>query len=228
MCVFFNLACNLTTASDKNSKNFYKYKITEQNFNFGDREEFEFSKFSFQTNGKGRFLATYQKKRRKDGEVLGRFLRFSEDDGETFGKELEIAEIFRSQKDIIWGVSFLPNGYAALGYSDGNLFYSQSDGTLQDWGLPVQVNDEQGSVKQNVKLVQKSPDQIYLVWVDKRRGIDLIFFSSSRDGGKTWSPNRLVDYDFREGSQNYPQFIAGENGRLLVFWEDWRGSKNFG
>ena len=112
-----------------------------------------------------------------------------------------------------------------IGYQNNNLFYSHSDGDLKNWSDPVQINDERGSSIGFEKLLLTENGEVYCIWVDRRRGFDLIFFSGSKDEGKTWSPNQAIDYDFRQGNQQDPSLAAGANGRILVFWQDWRDRK---
>src|SRR5262249_3379346 len=116
-------------------------------------------------------------------------------------------------------------GLAAVGPVGANLFYSRSETDGATWSAPVQINDEQDSVagfSPLGPLVQPSERDVYCLWADRRRGFPLIFFSASHDGGRTWSPNQAVEYDFREGEQTQPRLAAGADGRLLAFWTDAR------
>jgi hypothetical protein len=225
LCFFLNLSCNLTIATDNKSQKFYKYKLTEIEFDPGDREKFEFSDLSAQTDRNGRLLVKFKKKSHSNQNDLGTFFRISEDGGKTFGKEIDLAGVSETEKKMSWDFYFVQNGLVGLSSQENNLFFSRSDKTFENWSDQVQINDEQNSIVGGFQLIQRSEKEIYLVWIDKRRGFNLIFFSFSMDGGKTWSANQPIDYDFREGNQQFPQFIEGQNGRLLVFWEDWRDRK---
>ncbi len=226
VCVFLNLSCNPTTASINNSNKFFKYKITEAKFNLGSSEEFDFINIYSTSDGNGRLLVQYQKKRLTDDKNLGSFLRFSDDGGETFGEEYEAEQFIKSDEEFEnFTFHFVPNGLALTLGKGKNFFYAQSDETLENWNEPNQVNDEQDSILGGVQILQTTENEVFCVWTDNRRGFALTYFSSSNDGGKTWSPNQPIDYDFREGGQQSGKIVQGENGRLHVVWQDWRDRK---
>ncbi len=72
-----------------------------------------------------------------------------------------------------------------------------------------------------------SKDNIYLVWYGtdsaKEENNRQIKYSSSQDGGKTWS--KLVNVSFVEGFkkqnlwQEHPDILVGKNDKLFVVWE---------
>ncbi len=200
--------------------------MSEARFDLGDAEEFEFTKVEGTTDGNVRLLVRYKKKRRSEEKDLGWFLKLSEDGGKTFGKEYKTTEIIKSDEEFASYIfHFVPNGFAATIGRGKNFFYAQSRGNLENWSKPIQVNDEQDSVRGGFQVLQTSENEVFCVWMDTRRGFNLTFFSSSNDGGKTWSANQPIDYDFREGSQEYGQIVLGKNGRLHVFWQDFRDRK---
>ena len=219
-----SLSCRSTVTSDINNANrFFKYVSTETKFDLGDSNKFEFEIKGSETDGKGRLLIHYEKKRHTDNAKLGTFIKLSENGGETFGKEYEFATKLKPEKGFSsYGFYFVGKGIAVTAVKDRNLYYSYSKESLENWSNPVQINDENHSLEGNIKLLSPNENVVYCVWIDKRRGVNLLFFSVSLDGGKTWKANHPIDFDFRKGAQGFPQIVYGENGRLLVFWEDRR------
>ncbi|MEZ5426230.1 MAG: sialidase family protein [Pyrinomonadaceae bacterium] len=226
LCLIFPASCRNVNETGRETKTFYRYRITPAEFDLGDREKFGFAILEFVSDKMGRLLVQYEKSDRSERNVLGRFIRISEDGGKTFGKEIELGGFWDSGESFSgFSFYFVGKRLAVAAFRDGNFFYSLSDENLENWTVPVQVNDEQSAYAGGLKLIQPDERRVFCVWMDKRRGFNLIFFSSSEDGGRNWSPNQPIEYDFREGPQIVRDFIAGADGRLLVFWEDWRDRK---
>lgn len=225
LCIFFNLSCNSTTAIVENPDKFYKFKVTETKFDIGVSDVFEFSKLHFSVDGE-RVLAQYRKINPVDKKVFGWFIKISLDEGKTFGEEYNVAELINAKDEIkSLSVFFSPQGFFVIGNQDKNIFYTQLNDDLKSNGTFSQINDVQNSVEYNLIYVRQNQNDVYCIWNDNRRGFTLAFFSASRDDGKTWSANKPIDYDFREGQQFVRSFVEGENGRLLAFWDDWRDRK---
>ncbi len=226
LCLIFNFSCKPTTATKTKSEEFFRYEKSEFKFDPGNTDRFASENLIISTDGRGRILVQYDKKSLLDRKKIGRFFRISENGGKTFGREYKLAELIKSDEEFSgFGIQFLGKDLGLIAYQKGNIFFSRSVNGLEKWSAPVQINDEQDAYMGDLKILQSNENEIYSVWMDNRRGFSLIYFSASNDGGKTWSPNQPVDYDFREGKQHSPQFVIGARGRLLVFWEDWRDSK---
>lgn len=169
----------------------------------------------------GELLVVYRKV--VDGEDRGVFLRTSSDGGARFSSEeaLDVPE-----EPGVSGSEFSPvllrDGLGLQLRGDGNIYFQRRRETGGGWTEAFRVNDELRSVAGSVSLLQGPDGNLYCVWLDGRRGNPLVYFSASADGGRTWSANRPVEYDFREGDQRNPTLVFGAGGRLLVFWEDWR------
>jgi hypothetical protein len=165
-------------------------------------------------DGQSRLLVIYEKGSDK-------FFRISTDAGASFGQERNGASYPRFVAGGLAGIYTAASPAGSM-----NIFYVRSYNDGETWTEPVQINDEEGSVQWGygggMSFVQTSQDDIYCIWTDRRRGFSLLFFSASHDGGRTWSPNQVIEYDFREGDQSGPRLQAGADGRLMAFWIDWR------
>ena len=63
---------------------------------------------------------------------------------------------------------------------------------------------------------------IGVVWEDKRHENFDIFFSTSHDGGKTFSKNVRLDDDSGSADQLFPSLAVGASEKFLVMWTDER------
>lgn len=168
-----------------------------------------------------RLLVNYEKF--ANGESLGRFFRISPDDGKSFFPEVEITKLPGPDSELdIASMVLLREGVAAVGTRSGDVFFLRRPEQGRGWSTAVQINDELATVAASTQIVQGAGDRLYCAWIDTRRGFPLVYFSFSEDGGATWSPNKPVEYDFREGDQRSPRLLQVDGGRLVMLWEDWR------
>ncbi|HLE63971.1 MAG TPA: sialidase family protein [Pyrinomonadaceae bacterium] len=206
---------------------FYGFRPVQAEFDLGNTGRIEFKHFRLETDGQHRLLIGYEKYDRSQGKNLGAFLRISTDGGTSFGPERMMPVSILSKFFLAFTKGGLAAVYASSPDARQNIFYTRlEDNNSATWSTPVQINDEQGSAGMGgageVVFVQPSENDVYCLWTDDRRGFTLIFFSASQDGGRSWTPNQPVEYDFREGVQLRPRLVAGATGRLLAFWQDAR------
>lgn len=182
------------------------------------------SKAGLQSLPSGRILLHYPNIGK--GELRSGYFRLSSDGGSTYSPE-EAIEPHRGPAGTYLSPSpvLLERGVATLSFRDSNIYVRYRADRDRNWAVTAQVNDELSSVVGSVSLKQGPGGEIYCTWIDDRKGFPLVFFSSSVDGGKSWAPNKPVEFDFREGDQGNPHLAIGAGGRVLVFWEDWRDRK---
>lgn len=208
----------------------YGLRANRAEFNLGDETRFEYRFGRFAGDGQRRLLISYAKFDRATGEKLGEFFTTSTDEGASFASERPLPAASSSH---FTQFAHFQGGWSAVyvssqPYSDvaRNIFYARLERDDATWSEPVQINDEQDSTMLrgggDFSFLQRSESEIDCLWIDKRRGFQLAFFSASRDGGRTWSPNQAVEHDFREGMQLFPSLLGGAQGRLLAFWQDSR------
>ncbi len=193
------------------------FRIVEAGFNFGGTPGATILIREVSADARGRVFVQYET---PDGSPKRRF-RFSADGGSSFGPERDLSLIRGSDAQAAVYPAFASPWLAAFLASRGNLFYTRSDQEGAVWSPPVQINDELGSAVSPVSCVDVG-EMIACVWSDRRRGVPLVYFSSSGDLGRTWTRNGVVDYDFREGDQMSPKLVAATGGRLITCWEDYR------
>lgn len=236
---FYILICDLSlvlllsSCSSHNARPsapIYGFRANSAEFNLGDATRFEFKLGGIASDGQRRLLISYAKHDRTTGEKLGEFFTTSTDEGASFGPERPLPT---GSISIFTRFTLTQTGGSAVyvsnpRYSDAvwNIFYARLETDDATWSEPVQINDEQDSMTfsggGDFRFIQPSREEIDCLWTDKRRGFQLVFFSASHDGGRTWSPNQAVEHDFREGTQLSPRIVVGAEGRLLAFWQEAR------
>ncbi|REJ76021.1 MAG: hypothetical protein DWQ47_10380 [Acidobacteria bacterium] len=179
---------------------------------------------SIQSRDGGRVLYSYSK--RSDQGTTDRFFRLSLNAGKTFSAEERIQDISETWIDPPpTGLTLLERGLGAVRIHDSNIYFRMRTDRDRRWTAESRVNDELSTVR-GAPVFRQAPDgSIICVWTDMRHGFPLVFVSRSSDGGSSWTPNKPIEYDFREGDQWGPQLAIGAGGRLLAFWEDWRDRK---
>jgi hypothetical protein len=67
-------------------------------------------------------------------------------------------------------------------------------------------------------------DRLYVVWPDRRSGHSQIRFSASLDGGRTWSPSRVINDNAQSDTtdQFMPEVAVNRDGIIGVMWYDRR------
>jgi hypothetical protein len=111
------------------------------------------------------------------------------------------------------------------------VFYRRSTDFGKTFAKPVVV-DPGSQDTQRAPVIATDPQSgaVYTVWantpeqknlVEDFSGDTEIFFSLSRDGGKTWSPRRVLNDDRNPAvNQHLPGISVAPNGRVDVAWYD--------
>jgi len=111
------------------------------------------------------------------------------------------------------------------------IFYRQSTDFGKTFAKPVQV-DPGSQDTQRTPIIATDPQSgvLYTVWsntpepnnlAEDFQGDTEIFFALSRDGGKTWSPRRVLNDDRNPtADQHLPGISVAPDGRVNVAWYD--------
>lgn len=153
----------------------------------------------------------------------------SHDGGRTFRKPVKVGEA----KHLALGARRGPRIVAGKGvvtivtcdHSNGLLSAWRSTDSGRTWKSPVTINDNKpGTADEGLHALAMAPDGlIYCVWLDHRlEKHNQIFGAASRDGGTTWSKNRLV---YRSPSGGvcpccHPSATFDGKGNLYVMWRN--------
>ncbi|MBC8185230.1 exo-alpha-sialidase [candidate division KSB1 bacterium] len=112
-------------------------------------------------------------------------------------------------------------------YREGNpdVYFSSSTDNGKSWNVNVRINDDRSGQAQAMNCLLLSPGGIlYAFWEDNRNPKTLydIYFSSSRDGGKTWSDNIRINDDTTHCWQRSANAVFDQKGDIYVAWYDYR------
>ncbi len=100
----------------------------------------------------------------------------------------------------------------------GQLFFHKKSGS--NWNSDNPIRDTSWAEFSNPFFASDEKGNLYCIWNDERNGNSDIYFSSSSDGGISWSTNKRIDGDETGQEQKTNDLIVGLDGTLYAFWED--------
>lgn len=108
-----------------------------------------------------------------------------------------------------------------------DIVVSRSDDGGRTWSDPVRVDDSSSGDQWTAALAVDARDTLHVAWYDTRTGGVNLFYSSSTDGGVTWSPNvRITTAETSQATtrrlSEYIGLAADRNGTAYLAWTDWR------
>lgn len=114
--------------------------------------------------------------------------------------------------------------------TDGDLVAWRSLDEGKTWSKGIKVNDVPASAREGLHGMSANDNGLILAtWLDLRTKATKLYGSVSKDGGTTWSTNRLV-YDSPEGhicECCHPSAALAADGTLYTMWRNWlRGSRD--
>lgn len=106
---------------------------------------------------------------------------------------------------------------------DGDVVAFRSSDRGLTWSQPVKVNDVPGSAREGLHAMAVAPNgTLACAWLDLRDKGTTLYLSTSRDGGSTWSKNRLV-YSSPSGTICeccHPSLAFDQSGKLWVMFRN--------
>ncbi|MBI2374678.1 MAG: exo-alpha-sialidase [Deltaproteobacteria bacterium] len=123
-----------------------------------------------------------------------------------------------------------PGGGIVAAWEDGrnarfynvDFYFGRSTDNGATWAPNTKLNDNgPASGRERVVLAALGAGSIVAAWSDSRNGNADIYFTSSTDGGTTWSANRKVNDDSGAATQRHPAIVVS-NGTIVIMWEDSR------
>jgi hypothetical protein len=90
------------------------------------------------------------------------------------------------------------------------------------WSEGVRVNDVPASAREGLHTMAYGGGILFSAWLDLREKGTRIYGAVSKDGGKTWSPNRLV-YSSPSGTVCqccHPTAVVDGSGRIFVMFRN--------
>jgi hypothetical protein len=106
---------------------------------------------------------------------------------------------------------------------DGDVLAWRSTDGGKNWSEPVRVNDVPGAAREGLHAMAfGGRDTLVAAWLDLREKGTRIYAAVSRDGGRSWSPNRLV-YESASGTVCqccHPSVAVGASGVISVMFRN--------
>jgi hypothetical protein len=179
-------------------------------------------------SGSGKVYVTY-------GAGNTVYCSVSGDGGKTYGGPVKVAEagslslgmrrgprVAATDKAVVITAVYGQQGKGR----DGEVLAWRSSDDGRTWKGPATVSDVAGAAREGLHGMAASPDgTLACAWLDLRKGKTELYSSLSRDGGATWSANRLV-YRSPDGTICeccHPSLTYDVKGRLFVMWRNWLG-----
>jgi List-Bact-rpt repeat protein len=119
-------------------------------------------------------------------------------------------------------------------FGSNDIFFDWSADSGDTWHADKRINDQAGSASGSgwqlplpAVAVDSANWAIYVAWADVRNGNLDIYFSSSSDGGASWSANTRINDDTGSAVQYMVDLAVDGTGTVHAAWEDKRnGSWN--
>jgi hypothetical protein len=92
--------------------------------------------------------------------------------------------------------------------SDNNIYLDRSTDGGATWGTDVRVNDAVAAIREWPSISRDGLGNLYFVWMDNRDGNNNVYFSYSKDGGNTFSPDTLIHNGLPD--DKYPGIVEGQ------------------
>ncbi len=107
--------------------------------------------------------------------------------------------------------------------ADGDVMSWRSVDHGATWSAPTRVNDVAASAREGLhSLAAGGKNVLFATWLDLREKGTKLYGSASKDGGRTWSPNRLV-YQSPSGSVCeccHPTAVVDSEGMIGVMFRN--------
>lgn len=160
------------------------------------------------------------------GSGAGVYFASSSDRGKTFSKPSLVGEVPKLALGRHRGprIAIAVDAIVISAISAGDLLSWRSGDGGKTWSAPVRINDAPDSAREGLHGMAGGDGVVFATWLDLRNGGTQLAGSVSRDGGLTWSKNRVV-YTSPDGhicECCHPTArVAG--GKIYAMWRNWLG-----
>ncbi len=157
----------------------------------------------------------------RSGDV---FVACSTDGGATFAPAVKVAHVPQLMLGMRRGPRLAAHGdrLTVTVIAHELLAFTSTDGG-KSWAEPVTINTVPTSAREGLHDLAGSTDgEAFVTWLDLRNGKTELWGSSSRDGGRTWSPNEQV---YKSPDKTiceccHPTTLFDAQGNLAVMWRN--------
>lgn len=178
------------------------------------------------SDGHGHLFLVFEGVDSRDGEA-NIYFTFSTDGGKTWTKRLDVSPTIGVSTrprialeksgaiDVVW-TDNPPNE------SNPDIFFARSKDSGRTWDKPINISHTAGASR-DAELAIGPDDTIHVVFSDTRAqsGSKEIFYTSSTDGGKTWSSDQQPEnISNTQSDSTEPSIALGSDGILHVAWKE--------
>jgi len=167
----------------------------------------------------------------RDDQYLDIFAAWSNDSGTTFGPNFKVSDGLPGMRESRPDVSISPAGLAAIVWQEKLTSSGDFDIRMSVWNgtsfLPsVRVDDAPDGVDSfHPRVACDEYGNVSVVFMDNRAGYSHVFYTVSRDGGKSFTANLRVDSAPEEAGQGSPDLTLTSDSTPLVIFEDSRSGR---
>lgn len=159
------------------------------------------------------------------GAGNGVYFAGSNDGGATFAKPVRVAEAGKLMLGRHRGPRIAAsNGAIVVSANvDGDLLSWRSTDQGATWSQAVRVNSVPQSAREGLHAMAAGAGMVAAVWLDMRKEGMRLYGAVSKDGGASWSENRLV-YESPDGhicECCHPSVKIGAKGEIVAMWRNW-------
>jgi hypothetical protein len=155
----------------------------------------------------------------------------SKDGGQTFSSPAEVSRPgklalgrHRGPRIAIAGNTIVVSAITGekLGGIDGDLTAWRSTDGGRTWSAGVRVNDVPAAAREGLHAMAAADGIVFATWLDLRDKGTVLYGAVSRDGGATWSKNRVV---YASGDGHiceccHPSALVS-GGKIYAMWRNW-------
>jgi hypothetical protein len=104
-----------------------------------------------------------------------------------------------------------------------DIYFANSSDGGDTFMINKKVNDDVINASQsNPSIAADGTGIVYIAWMDNRNGDNDIYFTTSTDGGNTFSSDKKLNDDVGVAEQRYPSVAVDIAGNIYIVWEDRR------
>jgi len=163
------------------------------------------------------------------GEHHSIFFTGSQDGGRTFPAPVTVPSQgrlalgrHRGPRVALTGRSVVVTAILAAGRDDGDLFAWRSTDDGRTWSGPARLNGVRTSAREGLHGMAAAGDTVAVAWLDLRAPGTRVYTAVSRDGGATWSEDRLA-YQSPSGTVCqccHPSVAVSPKGEIAVMFRN--------
>jgi N-acetylneuraminic acid mutarotase len=183
---------------------------------------------SMDVDPEGNIYIVWTDKRNLNEGFHAVYFSMSSDGGNSFSENLRVSDVIgKNYSHCAPSIAVDNEGNINVVWWDDreksgvrDIYFARSTDGGESFGGNVRVHEElKNSTQSFPDIAVNSHGDIYIVWQDSRNGNLDIYFTMSRDGGRTFGRSVIVN-DYDEDYQEHPAIAADSEGNPHIVWRD--------